>query len=73
MIGCVDSNPECETELRSNGVPFKLLQGDPVKTLPEFARQHDVSAIVTDFAPTRINKIWKDGVCRELPKTPVFE
>ena len=65
---------EVETELRSLGIPFRCLQGDPVEELPAFVKEHDACALVADFSPLRNGLQWKSGVCNALPEdVPLYE
>ena len=56
MSPCV----QVEAELRTLGIPFVLLQGEPGAALPEFVRRHEVAALVSDFSPLRISRGWKE-------------
>ena len=53
---------EVESSLRSHGIPFSLLRGQPKETLPGFVEAHGLSAVVTDYSPLRINRTWKKEV-----------
>jgi len=63
---------ETEQYFKEKQIPFILLEGPPVKRLPEFAHQHGISALVTDFDPLRIKKEWKKKVAQQI-KIPFFE
>lgn len=45
-------------------VPFILLKGNPLETLPPFIEEKDPALLVTDFDPLRIKKIWKREAVR---------
>lgn len=47
-----------ENTLRSHGIPFHLLQGDPIVTVPSFVREHGAIALVCDFSPVRVPSMW---------------
>ena len=65
---------EVEAELRTLGIPFHCLMGDPVQTLPEFVGVHKTCALVSDFSPLRIGGIWKKGIAAKLPEdVPFYE
>ena len=65
---------EVEAELRSLGIPFRLLQGEPMQELPAFVERHKVAAVVSDFSPLRINRGWKTELLQTLPaETPLIE
>jgi deoxyribodipyrimidine photo-lyase len=55
-----------ESVLSNLNIPFVMLLGDPVSTLPPFATEHRISRLVTDFDPLRIKRKWKKEVCNEL-------
>ena len=42
---------ETEADLRKEQIPFHLLMGSPVDTIPKFARKVDAIAIVCDMSP----------------------
>jgi deoxyribodipyrimidine photo-lyase len=58
--------------LRTKGIPFFFLAGDPAKELPRFVRAQHISALVTDFDPLRIKQRWKESVAERIT-VPVFE
>ena len=60
---------EVEAELRTLGIPFTLLQGEPGTALPDFVRRHEVAAVVSDFSPLRISRGWKDELVKALAPT----
>ena len=57
---------EVEKRLRDVGVPFFLLTGDPVETVPRFVRKQHASLLVTDFSPLRTPLAWKRGVAAKV-------
>ena len=57
---------EVERGLAKLGIPFFLLQGQPEKEIPAFAKRWKVSTLVTDFDPLRIKRQWKNGVVRVI-------
>ena len=57
---------ELETSLRKKNIPFFLLQGDPVRALPEFIQKNKIGRLVTDFDPLKIKRRWKTSVLREI-------
>lgn len=63
---------QTEQSLRAKGIPLVLLRGEPGRELPRFAREHDVSALVTDFDPLRIKRQWLRGVASSL-SAPFYE
>ncbi len=57
---------EVEAELRTLGIPFYLLRGDPVETIPAFVSEHRVGHVVTDFNPLRFTADWRTNVAKRL-------
>lgn len=57
---------EVEIKLASLNIPFYLLYGDPPQTLAHFCRIYKVSAIVCDFDPLRIKKLWKQQLLHSV-------
>ena len=63
---------EVEAELRGLGIPFFLLLGDPVTSLPQFIEDHSVCSLVADFSPLRVGNVWKKGIAEKLPGDVLF-
>jgi deoxyribodipyrimidine photo-lyase len=61
-----------EAELRSKGIGFELLFGDPGNEVPELVREVDASRLVTDFDPLRPKVAWRREVRKEV-EVPVME
>ncbi|MBN1413871.1 MAG: deoxyribodipyrimidine photo-lyase [Bacteroidales bacterium] len=61
-----------ESLLSHLNVPFVVLLGDPVSTLPSFISEHHISQLITDFDPLSIKRKWKKEVCDQLT-IPVYE
>jgi deoxyribodipyrimidine photo-lyase len=57
---------ETEHTLRARGVPFFLLQGEPVANIVQFVRERKASAVVADMAPLRVPKKWVQDVAAQL-------
>jgi len=55
-----------EAILSHLNIPFVMLLGDPVSTLPPFISGHHISRLVTDFDPLRTKRYWKKEVCNQL-------
>ncbi|KAH7687060.1 DNA photolyase class 2 protein [Dioscorea alata] len=59
---------------QSLGIPFLLLRGDAVDTIPELLYRCGASYLVTDFSPLRQVRAWKDDICsRVCPGVAVHE
>ncbi|XP_073009836.1 deoxyribodipyrimidine photo-lyase [Typha latifolia] len=52
--------------LTSLNIPFFLLRGDPVLTLPSLLRRLNASALVADFSPLRPFRSSLDAIVREV-------
>ncbi len=57
---------EVEAELRTLGIPFYVLRGDCVDTIPAFVAEHKVGHVVTDFNPLRFTAAWRTDVAKRL-------
>jgi len=53
---------EVEKNLREKNIPFYLLMGEPQKKIPDFTDKYNISALVTDFDPTKIKVNWKKAL-----------
>lgn len=62
----LDGLEQVERDLAAKGIGFFLLEGDPVETVPGFARRVKAGAVVCDFDPLRVKMRWKAGVARAL-------
>ena len=58
---------EMEAALKSRGIPFALLRGDPSETVPAFAKALDAGLIVVDQSPLRLGREWRDAVADRAP------
>lgn len=63
---------EVESELGRYNIPFFLLKGDPKKEIPKFIDENKASALVSDFDPLRIKRIWKKEVAKKI-EIPFYE
>jgi deoxyribodipyrimidine photo-lyase len=61
-----------EVTLSHLNIPFFMLLGDPVSTLPSFISGHRISQLVTDFDPLKLKRKWKNEVS-SLLDIPVVE
>ncbi|XP_039123153.1 deoxyribodipyrimidine photo-lyase isoform X3 [Dioscorea cayenensis subsp. rotundata] len=60
--------------LQSLGIPFLLLRGDAVDTIPDLLYRCGASYLVTDFSPLRQVRAWKDDICSRVgPGVAVHE
>jgi len=53
---------EVEARLRRLQISFRLLEGDPVDTLPRFLCGIDAAELVTDFDPLRPKQEWRKRI-----------
>ena len=53
---------ELVPEMQELNITFFLLRGDPVQTIPKLVKDTGAALLVTDFAPMRIGREWREGV-----------
>jgi len=58
---------EVENKLKDKRIPFFLLSGNPLETLPGFVENLQAGCLVTDFDPLRIKKQWKSEIASKIP------
>lgn len=63
---------ETAAELAARNIPLVLLAGEPGKTLPGLVRELRAGAVVADFDPLRLKRLWKKWVCAAVD-APVIE
>ncbi len=61
-----------ESNLVKRRIAFHLLRGTPEEVLPRFTRTIQAGALVTDFDPLQLKRLWKSGVAR-LIEIPFYE
>ncbi len=54
-----------ESELNALNIPFMVLAGDPVVTIPQFIRQHHISRLIVDFSPLKTKQEWQKKVVQK--------
>eukprot|EP00981_Chlorochromonas_danica_P002635 scaffold510_cov179-Ochromonas_danica.AAC.7 len=57
---------EVERELHLLEIPFYLLIGDPIITIPDFVLKHKAMMIVNDFFPLRQHMEWSQTIATRL-------
>lgn len=57
---------EVEYDLWKLGIGFRIVSGDPGEEIVRFAGEIDAGAVVTDFSPLRIHRMWKDAAAKRL-------
>lgn len=67
-----DGLKEVEYRCRQLEYGFKLLLGNPAETLPEFLKETNAFALVADFDPLKIKRIWKRDVAKKIT-VPFYE
>ncbi len=73
MLGFMLSGLEqVEAGLATLGIPFVLLQGEPVKELQKFLKHIRAGAVVTDFNPLRYKQNWNKQLAVNL-QIPFYE
>ena len=63
---------EVEQELNRYNIPFVLLKGKPDVQIPEFIKKSNTSALISDFDPLRVKRIWKRDVAKKI-EIPFYE
>jgi len=63
---------EVEEELSNYKIPFFLLTGKPEIEIPKFLIECNSSALVSDFDPLKIKRIWKRDVAKKIT-IPFYE
>ncbi len=61
-----------ESILLDLGIPFFLLVGQPVKTVARMVNELQASALIADFDPLRIKRLWKKKVADKIA-IPFYE
>jgi deoxyribodipyrimidine photo-lyase len=63
---------EVEQELSKYNIPFFLLTEKPEVEIPKLIKKFNASALVSDFDPLRIKRIWKKEVAKKI-QIPFYE
>jgi len=61
-----------ERDLKAKGVHFYLRPGPPEVEIPRFVEEQRVGALITDFDPLRIKRVWKNAVAGKVD-IPLYE
>ena len=61
-----------EPEFERLNIPFTILLGKPEEVIPVFVNDNNISAIVSDFDPLKIKRIWKREVAKNI-NIPFYE
>eukprot|EP00939_MAST-03C_sp_MAST-3C-sp1_P003389 g3389.t1 len=68
---------ETEMNLRKKGIPFHLVLGNPMETIPRLAKTLNCCAVVCDMSPLRVPMAWSKGVAqimdKDLKHVPLFQ
>lgn len=62
----IEGLKEVEATLSEKNVPFTLLFGDPVMTIPQFLIDVNAVCLVTDFSPMKISRLWIEKVASKF-------
>jgi deoxyribodipyrimidine photo-lyase len=63
---------EVEKELIKNDIGFRLVMGEPQRTVPDLLGEVSPALLVTDFDPLKPKRAWREGACKEIDMT-VYE
>ncbi|KAL4446362.1 hypothetical protein ABPG77_003169 [Micractinium sp. CCAP 211/92] len=55
-----------QPKLDALNIPFFLLKGDPTETIPKLVQDTGASLLVTDYAPLRLGRQWREAVAGKL-------
>ncbi len=61
-----------ERDLRSLGIGFRIVAGDPGEEVVRFAEEIGAGVVVTDFSPLRIHRTWKEKAAKRS-RVPLVE
>lgn len=50
-------------KLEALNIPFFMVKGDPIQTIPELVEKTKAACLVTDFASLRLGREWRDKAC----------
>lgn len=53
---------EMEPKLEALNIPFFMVRGDPIATIPKLVKDTKAALLVTDFASMRDGRRWRDTV-----------
>ncbi len=51
-----------QPKLEALNIPFFMVKGDPIKTIPDLCKKLKAGCLVTDFASLRLGREWRDEV-----------
>jgi deoxyribodipyrimidine photo-lyase len=57
---------ELEEALRGCNIPFHLLTGSSEDEVPKCIKKLDTGIVISDFAPLRIQRTWRDNIARSV-------
>lgn len=74
----IEGLKEVEADLRKKSIPFHLTFGDPKHSIPDFLTSVNAAAVITDFSPLRVPKLWVSQVAEILStsasqRIPMFQ
>lgn len=53
-------------------IPFHILAGNPIDSIPDFLKSRNAELLITDFDPLKIKRNWKEGIRRTI-NIPFYE
>lgn len=63
---------EVEKSLKEKNIPFYLLIGNPAQKIPEFIKENKAGALVSDFDPLKIKRLWKKEILQKI-NIPLYD
>lgn len=61
----IEGLKEVEKRATSLNIPFTLLLGDVVPSFVDFLHSQKIGAVITDFDPLKIKRVWKEQILAE--------
>ncbi len=61
-----------ESDLVKRRITFQLLRGNPEEELPRFIQTVQAGALVADFDPLQLKRLWKSGIAQRI-EIPFYE
>lgn len=68
----IEGLKETAEDLNSHNISFKIIFGKPEEELPKYIKKNNIKALVTDFSPLKISRVWKEKINHKI-EIPFFE
>ncbi len=57
---------DIKSRLSKLNIPFIIFEGDPVKNIPKFISDYQISQLISDFSPLKIKKVWNEAIANQI-------